>query len=238
MIDSPPRDRGKPCARTCPIPRVLQPRDRLADGDSTGPPGEAPLMTPERASRPRLRTVWMGALVTGLLLMNGALLYQNRALLSAEAHHITAPDLRPGDVIPPTLSGINVLDGEYSSLDLRTSRASTLLIYVSAHCQACLDSMERLREAASEASDDWQVVWFSVDPLPDARTFLGTYGITEHVMLAEVPWDLYLRLGLRRIPTVVAVGRDGAVQQIWHGRVYEDHLKEMIGHLAATPPTP
>lgn len=174
----------------------------------------------------RMPLPWSGVLIAALILMNLALVGQNRRLLGSRSADVD--DIKPGAILPTSLTGINVINGEYVAFDLDTGQTQTLLIYVSAHCPVCQDSIELLHEIGIIGRSKWNVVWLSSDPVPDARAFVGNLRIENDHVLAEIPWRLFERLRLHRVPRAVLVNRDGTVERVWTGRLELQDMRDLF----------
>lgn len=156
---------------------------------------------------------WNVALAIAVLACAGAWGY--RLLIGARPSEVNAGVYVTGETLPE-FSGFRYGDQE-----------RTLVLFASSSCPACTDSMPLYRELVERmktTSSPIPFVVISFDPPATLDAYLAEHRLAPKAS-ASVSHE---RFKLRRTPTLMLVGRDGAVVNYWVGRASDERKREIL----------
>jgi len=128
-------------------------------------------------------------------------------------------------------------DGRFRTIEMPSSSAEHLLVFTFApRCPECVLSKSFDAELSAQAKKlGWRTVWISRGKPEETRAYCNASGIPLEETLVNPPYATYLRLGLAAVPQVVAVGKDGKVDEVWLGRLTPESAKAAAKFLSDHP---
>ena len=134
------------------------------------------------------------------------------------------------------IGGVGI-DGRFHTVEMPHSLAEHLLVFTFAPgCPECVLSKPFDAALSDQAKKlGWRTVWISRGTPEETRAFCTASGIPLEETLVNPPYATYLRLGLAAVPQVVAVGKDGEVEEVWLGRLTSESTKSAAKFLADHP---
>jgi peroxiredoxin len=212
---------------------------RAEGGNLQGPLIETGLLFPTSlyiVEELPMRAHWFkilgGTLIASILAINLALIRYNRELRE-ELDSVIHKEFHPGDSLK-SFGGVS-LQGSFTKVSFAEKPKKTVLIAFSTGCAACKANLGNwLRLSSQLDRSEWDVVWLSRDPKEMTSEFSRKHGIRDEV-LAEFSCTSYDYLGLRMVPRMIVVGRDGEVKKIWNGELQKSQWEEVFDYFQAKP---
>ncbi|HKW01636.1 MAG TPA: hypothetical protein VJN96_17545 [Vicinamibacterales bacterium] len=180
-----------------------------------------------RLSTVAVRTIWTLAIV--VCAMNVFLLANTSRLKAALSQ-------QTGETPSGALTELvgTGLDGKLRRVQLNGGLSYLVLTYSEGcpYCRASIEGWKRLTATADRSR--WGVVWVSRDNLERTQAFAISQGITSEIVLAEVPYRVYLQLGMARVPRSMVFSPVGATVSSFLG-VVSPTKEQQIAQLLHDP---
>lgn len=171
-------------------------------------------------------------LVGCVLVINFTLMRQNENIKD-QLDQVIHKEFHPGDTLK-SFGGVDA-GGRFATASFVNAPKQTLLIAFSTGCSASKANLENWITLSSQLSkDQWRVLWISRDPDPLTEEFTRSHGITGEV-LSELSCSTSDYLGLRMVPRMVVVDRDGKIRKIWNGALTGEEWDEVFEYFRARP---
>ena len=140
--------------------------------------------------------------------------------------------LLPVGAFLPVMHG-QTLDGAAITLGATTAGRSQVIIGIQAACPVCREMMPQLRAMADSlaASGDHDVVWVSLSSRDSTAAYVAEHGIRQDVFLAADERTSVL-LGIRAVPTLVIVDREGRVRYRHAGQFASSAAADSVQRMA------
>lgn len=107
----------------------------------------------------------------------------------------------------------------------------TLLVVLSSTCPVCTDAMpfyRRLVDAAASAGEGPRLVVAGYEAVDAMDRYLRQHGVSPDEV---IELDREMPIGIQVVPTLLLLGREAVVEQVWTGRLTEDAEKAVLSTL-------
>jgi hypothetical protein len=105
------------------------------------------------------------------------------------------------------------------------------MFYLSTKCRPCTETIPLLRPIVAEAAAARvRVVASLIEPDDESEDYLATNRLRVDVVRRFRPGEL----GVGVTPTIVAVGADGRIVQVWRGRLDEPDAATVVEWIRAS----
>jgi hypothetical protein len=133
--------------------------------------------------------------------------------------------------LPPGEQGPRIGQSVEAPVLYRPPNSRTLMFYLSTKCRPCTESIPLLRPIVAEAAAARvRVVASLIEPDDESEDYLATNRLRVDLVRRFRPGEL----GIGITPTIVAVGSDGRVVQVWRGRLDEPDAATLVEWIRAS----
>lgn len=182
------------------------------------------------ASRREWVNLTIYLLSAGLVIQNVVLIRSNQAY----RHGAAIPDIeigrQLGELPAATMTGV------VNAVDLPEKPNENLLILtMSPSCPICKANTDKWLALTSRVSHSgkWRVLWVSRDSMEITKSFLHSVQLDPERMRAEPSHRAYIKLGLDKVPQMIAVTAGGVVDRVWKGRLEGKTESDLMSYLSS-----
>jgi peroxiredoxin len=176
----------------------------------------------------------IGCLILGLVVLNLALIIQNRNLRGSQARGNSVV-LKEGDLVP-SLSGLDI-DGKEFTLDFTSDSRKALILIFSPRCGYCTKNMPNWT-AIADGLDRRSFRIVEVSTISEGvREYVDQYRLTGVPVVSDVDPKTRVAYEMNVTPQTILIDSHGRVEKIWTGVLQRDELTEVSRFLNLTLPT-
>jgi hypothetical protein len=172
----------------------------------------------------RFSSLFFPVLSAVLLVLNIALILQNRAL--------KAPEVVPASMLPPRgtkvdrIDGLS-LDGASMQVGFGGDHRRTLLYVFSTTCGVCKvnwPNWQALNKTVDTRS--FRLMYANINS-EMSREYLDTHGLPADKVFAQLDPRSRAALNLQVTPLTIMLGDDGTIERYWAGALQQEDLSEI-----------